>query len=105
MLPSSDNPARILLFGRDRTLLELRARVLRSADIAAHIATDVEDFQMRISSPESKYRAVLCCYSTPQDHLQQIAAIAAQFNATLYQLNYFVMPSELIAKASELIDG
>lgn len=63
MTPESSNPARLLLFGRDLELLEIRAKVLRSAGMIADISVDLEDFKVRITLSEAIYDVVVCCHT------------------------------------------
>jgi hypothetical protein len=104
-MPSSTNPGRVLLFGRDRGLLEIRALVLKSARLAVDIVTNMEAFKKRIAEPDTPYGVVVCCYTTPATECQEAAAIAARLEIPLLQLDCIVQPTALIAQVTALLSG
>jgi hypothetical protein len=105
-MPSSTNPSLVLLFGNDRTLLGLRALVLKSACIAVDIATDIDTLKKRITDPAyAPYGAIICCYTTPATEREEVAAIAAESYTPLLQLDSIVQPASLIAQVTALLHG
>jgi hypothetical protein len=103
MPPSSTNPNRVLLFGRDETLLDSRALVLRSAHIEVDITTDKETFRIRIIGHNCPYRVVVCCYTVADAEREEMATIVARSRITMMQLDSMVMPSALIERVSALL--
>jgi hypothetical protein len=104
-LPKYDLAPIVLLFGTDRTLLDIRALVLRSAGIAVYVTTDMNEVQKRIGDGESVYRAVVSCYTATDGEREEIAAITVSSGKALWQLDGFVSPADLIAAVSELLTG
>jgi len=105
MPPSSTSPDRVLIFGRDRGLLDLRALVLRSARLAVDVTTDIGAFKKRIADPGCPYGAVICCHTAADAEREEIVAITARSRIKMLQLDRLVQPSALIAKVSALLAG
>jgi hypothetical protein len=104
-MPSSTNPGRVLLFGRDRSLLDTRALVLKSARLAVDIATDIDTFKKRIADRETPYGAVICCYTTPETECEEVASIAERSQIPVLQLDCALQPTSLIAQVTALLPG
>jgi hypothetical protein len=104
-MPSSTNPDRVLLFGKDRTMLNTRALVLQSTRLAVDIATDIETFKQRVIDPNTRYGAVICCYTTPESECEEVAAIAARSHLPVLQLDGLVQPISLIAQVTAMLAG
>jgi hypothetical protein len=105
-MPSSISPGRVLLFGRDRTLLDIRALVLKSASLAVDIATDIDTFKKRIADPAgTPHGVVICCYTTPATECEEVVAIAARSQMPVLQLDCLVQPASLIAQVTALLHG
>jgi hypothetical protein len=103
MLPSFANPDRVLLFGRDETLLCLRALVLRSAHLAVDITIDMEAFRMRIADDNCRYGVVISCYTVADAEREEIIAITARSGIAMLQLDSLILPPALIARVSALL--
>ena len=99
----SRNPARLLLFGRDANLLELRALVLRSAGMTVEIATDIDDVKVRFATSGSIYQALICCHTATQAECTEVIAIATRAQTALVMMECLLPPSELIDRVSKLI--
>jgi hypothetical protein len=102
-LPEFPNPTGVLLFGGDKKLLDTRALVLRSAQIAVDVTTDIDELKRRIADPERIVGAVICCYMSNDAEREEILAATASSRITLWQLDCFVAPLDLIAKVSDIL--
>jgi hypothetical protein len=105
-MPRSTNPERVLLYGRDRALLDIRALVLKSARLDVDIATDIDTFKKRITDPaEAPFGAVICCYTTPASECAEVVALAARSETPVLQLDCLVQPVSLIEQVRALLPG
>jgi hypothetical protein len=103
MSPESPNPDRLLLFGEDANLLEIRAMVLRSAGMTVDIAADINDLKVRIAASGQIYHALICCHTVTEAECAEVIAIANRTQTALIMLECLLPPSELIDRVSELI--
>lgn len=101
MLADSPNPSRVLLFGRDAYLLEIRAMVLRSAGMIVDVALDMDDFKVRLAA--SVYGVVVCCHTATEDDCNEVIAASVRNRSALLKLERFLSPQALIDQVARLM--
>ena len=99
----SPNPTRLLLFGEDANLLEIRALVLRSAGMTVDIAADIDDLKVRIAASNQIYHALICCHTATEAECTEVIAVANRTQTALIMLECLLPPSELIDRVSKLM--
>jgi hypothetical protein len=97
------NSGRILLFGQDASLLEIRAMVLQSAGMTADIVVDIDEFRVRITAPSLLYDVVVCCHTVSEAERNEITKLSHGSRMNLITLEHLVGPTELIEQVSNLI--
>ena len=101
MLADPSNPSRVLLFGKDPYLLEIRAMVLRSAGMIVDVALDMDDFKVRVAA--SVFGVVVCCYSATEDECNEVIDASLRNRSALLKLERFLSPQDLIDHVAHLI--
>ncbi len=105
-MPSFTNSERVLLFGKDRMLLDIRALVLKTALLAADVATDLDKLTRLITdAADTPYGAIICCYTTPATECEEIAAVAAQTRTPILRLTCLEQPASLIKQIKTMLHG
>jgi hypothetical protein len=105
MLPESANPHRLLFFGKDSTLLELRAKVLRSEGMLVDTAVEIRDFTNQIAGRGRTYGGIVCCHSVAETECEEVAVIAGRNRIPFLKLEPLLLPPlELIARALDLVN-
>jgi len=106
MLPQPVNPHRLLLFGKEETLLELRAKVLRSVGLAVDTSVALPDFTNQISISGNTYDGIVCCHTVTETECEEIAAIAGRSRIPLLRLeSHLLPPQQLIARVLDLVES
>jgi hypothetical protein len=101
MLADPSNPSRVLLFGRDSYLLEIRAMVLRSAGMMVDVALDMDDFKVRVAA--SVYGVVVCCHTATEDECNEVIGASLRNQLALLKLECLLSPQALIDRVARLI--
>ena len=89
--------SRLLLYGEDRLLLYTRARILAQQSFTVDIATSRAQFAYLLQS-DRPYSLVAICHSAPNEIRPTLHAQAAAAGVPVYQMEFMVLPQELIRK-------
>lgn len=101
MLEYSSNPSRVLLFGRDNYLLEIRAMVLRSAGLTVDVALDMNDCKVRMGA--TVYGVVVCCHTATDDECNEVIDASLRNRSASLKLERSLSPQVLIDRVTRLI--
>jgi hypothetical protein len=104
MSQGSFNPGHLLLFGKDKNLLEIRAMVLRSAGMSVDIVANIDDLRVRLASSGPYHDVFICCHSVPETERNEAITIVERNSMSWIQLEWLVSPTELIYEVCELLE-
>src|ERR1700733_8444775 len=97
------NGYRILVYGRDSTLLDTRRLVLASSGFRVNTVSDLQQFQRSVEQARPPYELFILCHTVPPAELEIIRALAAGLGTGLYYLEKMEAPARLIHNASEMV--
>jgi hypothetical protein len=100
MFAPPTNGYRILVYGRDSTLLETRRMLLASTGFEAETVSSLQQLRSALRNSEPPYELIIVCHTVPADERVEIQKLAARVRVGLYQLQLFEAPTRFIGTVS-----
>jgi hypothetical protein len=103
MIAPPTNGYRILIYGRDSTLLETRRLLLASSGFRVNIVSNLLEFRRSVDREQPGYELFILCHTVPDDERSVIEGVATRTDAGLYQLERMESPPRFIGRTSEML--
>jgi len=94
MIAPPTNRYRILIYGRDFTLLETRRLLLASNGFRVNTVGDLKQFRYSVEQEQLPYELFILCHTVPEGERQAIRDMALRTSAGLYQLERMEQPTQ-----------
>jgi hypothetical protein len=105
MFAPPTNGYRILIYGRDSTLLETRRLILASSGFRVDTVSTLHKFQRAVEQAQPRYELFILCHTVPAQEQEEIRALAVSVNTGLYQLQRMEPPPQFIGTVSEMVSN
>jgi hypothetical protein len=105
MFAPPTNGYRILIYGRDSTLLETRRLVLASSGFRVDTVSTLQQFQRAVEQAQPPYELFILCHTVSAEEQEEIKALALGLNTGLYQLQRMECPPQFVDTVSEMVSN
>jgi hypothetical protein len=99
------NGHRILVYGRDSSLLHTRRLVLAAAGYDTDTVSDLRLLRQFIERSDPPYELLILCHTVPVEERAVISSITRNAKLGLYQLQRMEPPPRLVGTASSLMQN
>jgi hypothetical protein len=103
MVAPPTNGYRILIYGRDSTLLETRRLLLASGGFRVNTVSNLLELRRSVERERPGYELFILCHTVPKEERQAIEDIASRIDAGLYQLERMESLPRFVNKISEML--
>lgn len=103
MIAPPTNGYRILIYGRDSTLLETRRLLLASGGFRVNIVSNLLQFRTSVERERPRHELFILCHTVPEEERLIIEEIASHTDAGLYQLERLENPPEFVGRISQML--
>jgi hypothetical protein len=103
MVAPPTNGYRILIYGRDSTLLETRRLLLASGGFRVNTASDLPEFRSSVERERPGYELFILCHTVPKEERRIVEDMASHADAGLYQLERLESPPRFMGRISEML--
>lgn len=103
MIAPPTNGYRILIYGRDSSLLETRRLLLASTGFRVNTVSDLRQFRFSIKREQPPYALFILCHTVPKEERAMIEELAVQTGAGLYQLERMEKPPQFIHRVAGIL--
>jgi hypothetical protein len=103
MIAPPTNGYRILIYGRDSTLLETRRLLLASGGFRVNTVSNLVELRRYVERERPGYELFILCHTVPDEERQAIEGIAVRMDAGLYQLERMESPPRFVSTISEML--
>jgi DNA-binding response OmpR family regulator len=100
---SHSNSHRLLMYGRDPMLLNVRSLVLSQAGFDVTAVETSRELEEQIAAKKRHYDLLVLCHTVQQEERDSLNVIATQSRVPVYQLDPFVNAPDLIGQVSRLL--
>ena len=105
MFAPPTNGYRILIYGRDSTLLETRRLILASSGFRVNTVSTLQQFQRAAEQAQPRYELFVLCHTVPEEERDEIKALAVRLDTGLYQIQRMESPPQFIDTVSEMVSN
>jgi len=102
MLAPPTDQFRILIYGKDSTLLETRRLLLASSGFRVRTVSSMEQLHFIVNA-EEKYELFILCHTIPEEERVNIRGMAIRNGVGLYQLERMEAPPRFIGKVGNMV--
>lgn len=96
MLLPPTNGYRILIYGRDFTLMDTRRLLLASAGFQADMVSSLAELRSVVRHAQPPYELVILCHTVPKEDRASVRHLMENVGAGLYQLERLVPPERFL---------
>lgn len=90
------NGYRILVYGRDFTLMDTRRMLLASTGFRADTVSSFSDLGFAVRHAQPPYELVILCHTVPEEERVSVRRLIEKAGIGLYQLERLVHPERFI---------
>jgi hypothetical protein len=101
IVPPTDE-YRILIYGKDSTLLETRRLLLVSSGFHVYTVSSLQQFRTLVDRERRHYELFILCHTIPEEERTRIQGMAIRRGAGLYQLERMEEPPRFIGKVTHM---
>ena len=103
MIAPSTEEFRVLIYGKDTTLLETRRLLLTNSGFRVRTVSSMEQFRFLAGRERSQYELFILCHTIPEEERTKIQAMAIHQGIGLYQLERMEAPPRFIGKVADMV--
>jgi hypothetical protein len=103
MIAPPTNGYRILIYGRDSTLLETRRLLLATGGFRVNTVSNLPQFRASVDRERPRYELFILCHTVPDEERRTIEDIASHTDAGLYQLERMENPPQFVGRVSDML--
>jgi len=92
---------RMLMYGQDAFLLELRQKILERAGYAGEIVSTAEEAGQRLQVPDA-YWLLMLCHTVPAETKEELTRIANRSGVRVYELPRLLTPEKMLQVVESL---
>lgn len=90
------NGYRILVYGRDFTLMDTRRMLLASTGFQADTVSNLNELRSAVRHAQPPYELVILCHTVPEEERVSVRHLLQNAGIGLYQLERLVHPERFI---------
>jgi hypothetical protein len=90
------NGCRILIYGRDSTLLDTRRMLLASTGFQADTASSLDELRSEVRCAQPPYELVILCHTVSKEDRDSVHHLLENSGIGLYQLERLVHPEHFL---------
>ena len=87
---------RVLMFGSDEALLQIRAKVLATIGVDTHLLYTMEEARQELTAHKSDAALLVICHSAEQELAQQVRSLAVTTGLPIYYVETLLRPQQLV---------
>jgi hypothetical protein len=102
-MPGLLTKSRVLMFGSDEPLLQIRSRVLNTAGCDTQIVCTYSAAALQLCSGVTRPELVVLCHTTDEDDAGKVRSLAVQVGVPTYYVEKLTPPQQLVADVRRLL--
>jgi DNA-binding response OmpR family regulator len=102
---NGEKPPNLLMYGRDRTILELRRIVLSRAGYDVTFVTNTLDLSEALEWGDSPFDLLVLCQTVPCGERDSLDTLAASAKIPVYRIKASEDPQDLVVSVSRTLSA
>ena len=94
---------RVLMFGSDEALLQIRAKVLATIGLDTHLLYTVDEARQELTARKSDTALLVICHSADETLAQQVRSLAVTTGVPIYYVETLLRPQQLVEDIATIL--